>query len=137
MAGDWLSNRSTGMRRMSGERFTLYTNILIYAVDHDAGDRHAAAREIIVAASGLDCCLTLQSISEFHATATRKGRVPAHETVRYAEHLLSLFPTATASEAASGPGWRRRHPVSMRSAGSPVRHGNEDKGLGTMQPVSV
>jgi predicted nucleic acid-binding protein len=43
------------------------------------------------------CCLTLQSISEFYAVVTRKGKMPPAEGVRIAEWMISLFQTVTAS----------------------------------------
>jgi predicted nucleic acid-binding protein len=46
------------------------------------------------------CCLTLQSISEFYAVATRKGILRPAEAVPIAEAMLQLFPTATASATA-------------------------------------
>ncbi|MHB8763738.1 MAG: PIN domain-containing protein [Deferrisomatales bacterium] len=58
---------------MGGERITLDTNILVCAVDRDAGERHARAAASVDAAVDLDCVLTLQALSEFFATVTRKG----------------------------------------------------------------
>jgi predicted nucleic acid-binding protein len=46
------------------------------------------------------CHLTLQSISEFFAVATRKNMVPATEAVRIAEAMIELFPTVGASATA-------------------------------------
>ena len=46
------------------------------------------------------CHLTLQSISEFFAVATRKSMVPPIEAVRIAEAMIELFPTIAASAAA-------------------------------------
>ena len=43
------------------------------------------------------CHLTLQSISEFFAVATRKNMVPPIEAVRIAEAMIELFPTIAAS----------------------------------------
>ena len=48
------------------------------------------------AASG-PCCLTLQSVSEFFAVATRKGMMGATEVAGVAEAMIELYPTAAAS----------------------------------------
>jgi predicted nucleic acid-binding protein len=50
---------------MSAERFTLDANILIYAVDGQAGARHATALAIVERAPARDCWLTTQTLSEF------------------------------------------------------------------------
>ncbi len=44
---------------MQDERFTLDTNILVYAVDRDAGDRHSMAIDLVDKAVQQDCILTL------------------------------------------------------------------------------
>ena len=51
---------------MSAERFTLDTNILVYAVDAREGYKRELAIRIIEAAGGLDCPLALQAVGEFY-----------------------------------------------------------------------
>jgi len=85
---------------MSGERFTLDTNILVYSVDTLAGARHAMAAEIVERAVGRDCRLTLQAVSEFYVVASRKGMVPASEAAAQANDWLILFPCIPASASA-------------------------------------
>jgi predicted nucleic acid-binding protein len=85
---------------MSGECFTLDTNILVYAMDVDAGERHALACRIIDRAVLLDCRLTLQSVSEFYSVATRKRLVPVAEAVAQAEDWLAMFSTVAGSATA-------------------------------------
>ena len=48
---------------MSAERFTLDTNLLVYAIDRDAGERHQQAVAIVDRAVELDCVLTLQVLA--------------------------------------------------------------------------
>jgi predicted nucleic acid-binding protein len=81
-------------------RFTLDTNLLVYAVDSGAGGRHEAAAEIIPRAAGLGCILTLQAISEFFAVVSRKGMMPKDEAAAQAADWLSIFPCATGSASA-------------------------------------
>ena len=61
---------------MSGRRFTLDTNLLVYAVDRDAGERHHRAIDIVDRAVDQDCVLTLQVLAEFFHAVTRKGKLP-------------------------------------------------------------
>jgi len=45
----------SGALTAASSRFTLDTNLLVYAVDRGAGVRHEAAVEIIPRAAGLGC----------------------------------------------------------------------------------
>ena len=83
------------------ERFTLDTNLLVYAIDSAAGARHDAASQIIQHAVRLDCWLTLQAVSEFYAAVTRKGIVQPPDAAAQAADWLDLFPCTAASEAAA------------------------------------
>ena len=85
---------------MSGENFTLDTNVLVYSVDLTAGRRHHLAKDIVARASVGRCCLTLQAISEFFAVVTRKGMMTRAEAVPIAEAMIDLFPTAAVSAVA-------------------------------------
>ena len=82
------------------ERFTLDTNLLVYAIDNAAGTRHDAARQIIQHAVRVDCWLTLQAVSEFYAVVTRKGIVQPPDAAAQAVDWLDLFPCAVASGVA-------------------------------------
>jgi predicted nucleic acid-binding protein len=85
---------------MSGERFTLDTNILVYSIDNGAGARHEIARRVVGLALRRDCRLTLQAVSEFYAVATRKGRMPPAEAAAQANDWLLLFPSLAGSPSA-------------------------------------
>lgn len=85
---------------MSDRRFTLDTNILVYALDREAGERHALAGEIVTRAAFADCWLTLQAVSEFYAAVTRKRVVAAADAAAQAEDWLSIFPTVRHSAEA-------------------------------------
>ena len=56
---------------MQDERFTLDTNILVYAVDRDAGERHDTAIDLVDNTVRQDCILTLQALSAFLYAVTR------------------------------------------------------------------
>ncbi|HJS87905.1 MAG TPA: PIN domain-containing protein [Acetobacteraceae bacterium] len=85
---------------MSGERFTLDTNVLVYSVDDAAPLRCHTARGVLARAASRDCHFTLQSISEFFAVVTRKKLVPAAEAAAQVSDWLDVFPTATPSKNA-------------------------------------
>ena len=53
-------------------RICLDTNILVYSVDLDAGERHKRAKEIIEQAFGIDCVLPLQVLAEFSRVTISK-----------------------------------------------------------------
>jgi predicted nucleic acid-binding protein len=78
---------------MSAERFTLDTNILVYAVDAREGRKRELAAHIIAAAAGLDCPLALQVVGEFYAAATAKLKLDAKAAAARASQLLTGFDT--------------------------------------------
>ncbi len=85
---------------MSGEPFTLDTNILVYSVDRKAGDRHEMAKEVMQQVARAPCSLMLQAVSEFYAVVTRKGMMPPSAAAGLADAMLTLFRTVPASAAA-------------------------------------
>jgi predicted nucleic acid-binding protein len=85
---------------MSGERFTLDTNILVYSVDQSAGARHQLAKLIVRRAIQSSCLLTLQAISEFYAVATRKQKMPVSDAARVASDMMAIFPMVAGSASA-------------------------------------
>lgn len=56
-------------------RFTFDTNILVYAIDREAGERHRIALDLVRRARGKDCIITLQALAELFRTLTGKGRL--------------------------------------------------------------
>lgn len=89
--------RLIGTHCMSGERFTLDTNILFYHVDSSAGERHDRAIQIVERAAVSDCWLTLQSVSEFYAAVTRKRVITPARAAAVASDWLDAFPTIAPS----------------------------------------
>jgi predicted nucleic acid-binding protein len=91
---------------MSGERFTLDTNILVYSVDARNPRKQALALEIIRASVVCDCPLALQAIGEFHAAATAKLKLSPDDARTRSLQLLESFETfahsANAVRAALG-----------------------------------
>lgn len=83
---------------MSVNRLTLDTNILIYAIDRSAKDKHERAISIVEQAISLDCVLTLQSLCEFYAAATRKKYADHNEGYNFVKELMSTFPIIESSK---------------------------------------
>ena len=52
-------------------RFSLDTNILVYAVDRDAGERHDRSRTLLGRAARRDGVLTVQALAEFFHARTQ------------------------------------------------------------------
>ena len=77
---------------MSGEKYTLDTNILIYSIDRQAGKRHRQSIELIEAMLRLDCVLTLQALSEFYNAVTRKGKMPMDDADAQVNDWMIIFP---------------------------------------------
>ncbi len=50
---------------MSAERFSVDTNVLVYSIDTDAGERHEVACQFLDSLADRDCILTLQALAEF------------------------------------------------------------------------
>ncbi len=82
---------------MKESRLTLDTNILFYAMDRDAGSRHNLAMEIVDRASVFDCVLVLQSLCEFYAAVTGKGKIPSEEAEAQINDWMQLFPVVSAT----------------------------------------
>ncbi|MFO1433086.1 MAG: PIN domain-containing protein [Candidatus Competibacteraceae bacterium] len=81
---------------MSAERFTLDTNVLVYAIDRDAGERHQKAIVIVDRAVEQDCVLTLQVLAEFFHAVTRKGKMPIVEASEQVADWQIMFPVVAA-----------------------------------------
>jgi predicted nucleic acid-binding protein len=80
-------------------RFSLDTNILIYAVDSDAGERHRLARELLGKAAQRDCVLTLQALAEFFHATTRKSLLEPSAAAAFVQDWLEVFQIVAAGEA--------------------------------------
>lgn len=79
-------------------RFSLDTNILVYAIDRDADERHQRAKALIGRAARRDCVLTVQALAEFfHATTRKKLLTPSHASA-FVHDWLEVFPVISADD---------------------------------------
>jgi predicted nucleic acid-binding protein len=85
---------------MSAERFSLDTNILVYAVDRLAGERHDVCRNLLWRAASADCVLTTIALGEFFVVATRKGKMPVPDAASQVRDWIEIFPVVGLDPAA-------------------------------------
>lgn len=77
-------------------KFTLDTNILVYAIDKDAGERHKKSLLLVDRAVEYDVVLTLQSLGEFFYAVTRKGKMSVKAASEQVTDWKLLFPIVAA-----------------------------------------
>ena len=81
-------------------RFTLDTNILVYAVDRDGDEHHRRSMELVGRAAERDCVLMLQALAEFYHATTRKNLLEASDAGGFVRDWLEVFEVASAGSAA-------------------------------------
>ena len=81
-------------------KFSLDTNVLVYAADLAACERHERALDIIDRAVRRNCVLTLQALAEFFHVTTRKGMVARAEAAAQLRDWTTEFPTLPADSGA-------------------------------------
>ena len=68
---------SGSQRRSAPERAFVDTNILVYAEDTDAGEKHRIAKDLILRLwDSEEGCLSVQVLQEFFVTVTSKRSTP-------------------------------------------------------------
>jgi predicted nucleic acid-binding protein len=80
------------------------TNILIYAVAQDAGERTAVARSLMRELALWRGVLTLQSLGEFYFNVTKKFKVDSARAATWVEDWQAAFTIAHAVPATLGRG---------------------------------
>ena len=81
-------------------RFSLDTNILVYAVDRDAGERHRRSRELVGQAARRDCVLTVQALAEFFHATTRENLLRPARASAVVRSWLDVFHVTSADSSA-------------------------------------
>jgi predicted nucleic acid-binding protein len=72
------------------------TNILVYAADQTAGNRHAASIKLLASAVSGQAALNEQSLVEFLHVVTRKLKQPLPDAAKLVQAWLNNFPLMTA-----------------------------------------
>lgn len=80
-------------------RFSLDSNVLIYAITPDMGEKHRRAARVVDMSTEADCVLTLQSLGEFAHVTVRKRIVESSEIAAQVRDWLDIFNTAAADVA--------------------------------------
>lgn len=81
-------------------RFSLDTNILVYSVDLDAGERRERSLVLLSRAARRDCVLTVQALAEFFHVTTRKNLLPLARASAFVRGWLDVFQVASADTSA-------------------------------------
>ena len=81
-------------------RFSLDTNILVYAVDRNAGERQLQAGELVGRAARRDCVLTMQALAEFFHATTRKNLLAPVRARAFVRNWSDVFKVVSADAAA-------------------------------------
>ena len=81
-------------------RLTLDTNVLVYAADFQASEKHAMAAGLVHHAANADCILTLQSLAEFYHVVTRKAAIAVDDASPFVSRWADIFDVATADARA-------------------------------------
>ncbi|EKV26279.1 hypothetical protein C882_2857 [Caenispirillum salinarum AK4] len=79
-------------------RFTLDSNVLVYAYDEAAGSRHAIALALLERAFQADLVITIQSLAELFHVLTRKGKLPADHARQVVARLAGTAEVIAADE---------------------------------------
>jgi predicted nucleic acid-binding protein len=81
-------------------RFSLDSNVLVYAADDRDAARQASALEIIACAALRDCILTPQALSEFFHAVSRNGIMPRAEAAEQVDDWIKAFTISPGATAA-------------------------------------
>jgi predicted nucleic acid-binding protein len=84
---------------MNGKCVSLDTNILVYSVDLDAGEKHDKAIELFSLLTPSNCVLSLQSLCEFFSAVTRKKLMPIGDAMEQIDDWQQFFPVIAAKAA--------------------------------------
>jgi len=97
---------------------TCDTNILFYAWDARAGERHKQAQAIVDALAVRESLITLQSLNEFYRAITRKSLLAAQDAKNAVDTMRSNFQIipATEEDTVSAIDVHREHRISFWDA---------------------
>ncbi|MEI9984218.1 MAG: PIN domain-containing protein [Aliidongia sp.] len=79
-------------------RFALDTNVLVYAANRDAGERHRIALDLVRRARGKDCVIMLQALAELFRTLTGKGKVEPAKAIAVVQAWRDAVPVFAADD---------------------------------------
>jgi predicted nucleic acid-binding protein len=80
-------------------RFSLDTNVLLYALVKQNGAKHRVARDLVRRARTRECVITLQALAELFRALTGKFRLPPAEAAAVVQDWRAAAPVVAADEA--------------------------------------
>ena len=94
-------------------RFSIDTNILVYATFNQDEEKHRATLRIMERAQTLDCVVTLQALGELFHTLTRRLKVSAGNATTVVHKWRSAIPVI----AADGKAYEVRNRMTLCRCG--------------------
>lgn len=96
-------------------RFTIDSNILVYAIDVATPHKHDLARDLLLNAATSDAVLTVQALAEFLAVIRRKYPQHIDSACAQADRWSSLFPPLPTSweHVSAAARFSRRHGLQL------------------------
>lgn len=79
-------------------RFSIDTNILVYAEVRETGPKHATALALVQRARARDCVITLQALGELFRALTAKFRIPPMGATSAVQDWRAAVPVVAADE---------------------------------------
>jgi predicted nucleic acid-binding protein len=103
---------------MKDNLITLDTNILVYAIDIDAGPKQQRAIAILEQVQERPCVITLQALVEFVAVVLRKHGMPIEDAIAQVQDWRAMFPViaASANTLTKAAGAVKQHQLSFWDA---------------------
>ena len=80
-----------------GNRFAIDANILVYAIDRDAGSKRQISEAFLLNAMNVDAWLTVQALAEFFHVAVRRNFVSIDTAAAQVEDWQVTFNIAVAN----------------------------------------
>jgi len=77
---------------MAAERITFDTNILFYALDSDAGEKHDIAANLLDRALDAEPVLLLQSLAELFNATRKRQEIPFDEVREFIANNMNVLP---------------------------------------------
>lgn len=99
---------------MGAAKYSLDANILVYAVDNAALEKHRSAVNLLTNLAEQPTVLTLQALGEFYHVVTRKKLLPQNIASEIIEEWTTVFPVVSAQQQTIQA--NRRHQIPFRDA---------------------
>lgn len=82
------------------ESLTFDANMLVYAADIEAGERHRVAKELLRSVRRPEGVLTIQALAEFYTVTTRKGLLPPAVATGFVRGWCDVYKVVSVDDVA-------------------------------------